>query len=150
MATETNLNVVRIRRALQRSASRGVTLVEVLIVLAIMALITGTGVTVVFPLYLKSQVKAARETGHAIRSMAKLHVEIDGNTESCPTVQELVKAKKLEPGKTNDPWGKPYKVLCEESDIRVVSSGKDGKEGSADDVRDNVTDKEIDAILDKM
>lgn len=74
--------------------------------------------------------------------------EIDGNIEGCQTVNDLVKRKKIDEGKTNDPWGKPYKINCTEDGIRVISAGKDGKEGSQDDVPDNLPDKDIDKIAD--
>lgn len=133
-------------RALRRAASRGVTLVEVLIVLAIMALIAGSATFLVFPQLTKARVKTAKMDGMTIRKAAEVHINLNGNTSSCPSVQDLVAAKLLEAGKTTDPWGKPYKLVCGDDDLRVLSSGKDGKEGTPDDVADNLPDKEIEKI----
>jgi general secretion pathway protein G len=146
---ETSMKVemkVKKARALRRAASRGVTLVEVLIVLAIMALIAGSATFLVFPQLTKARVKTAKMDGMTIRKAAEVHINLDGNTGGCPSVQDLVGAKKLESGKTTDPWGKPYKLVCGDDDIRVISSGKDGKEGTPDDVPDNLPDKEIEKI----
>lgn len=134
-------------RARARAKKRGVTLVEVLIVLAIMALISGGAVFVVFPELAKARVKQARLDGQTIRKVVEIHINLEGNTSGCPTVADMVGAKKLEAGKTNDPWGKPYKINCDDG-IRVTSSGKDGKDGTPDDVPDNLPEKEIPKIAD--
>src|SRR5688500_2692268 len=102
---------VKMKR-LQRAASRGVTLVEVLIVLAIMALIAGSATLLVFPQLAKARVRTAKMDGQTIRKAAELHRNLDGSADACPSVQDLVSGKKLEAGKTTDPWGKPYKVVC--------------------------------------
>jgi general secretion pathway protein G len=143
---ETSVTKVKLARSSRRALSRGVTLVEVLIVLSIMALISGAAVFMVFPRYRQAQVKTAKLDGVTIRKATQIHIEIDGNTGSCPTVQDLVAGKKLEAGKTTDPWGKPYKIVCNDDDIRVISSGRDGKEGSQDDVPDNLPDKDVERV----
>lgn len=143
---ETIVTKAKLARASRRVRSRGVTLVEVLIVLSIMALISGAAVFMVFPRFREAQVKTAKLDGATIRKAAQIHIDIDGNTGSCPTVQDLVSSKKLEAGKTTDPWGKPYKIVCGDDDIRVVSSGRDGRENTPDDVPDNVSDKDIPKI----
>lgn len=127
----------------RRRKARGVTLVEVLIVLAIMALIAGSAVFLVFPQLAKAKIDTAVLSAQTIKKAAELYINIDGAT-NCPTVDDLVNAKKLEKGKTMDPWGSPYKIECKEGDeIRVISAGKDRKEGSADDVRDDFTKADI-------
>ena len=143
---ETSVTKAKLARSTRRALSRGVTLVEVLIVLSIMALISGAAVFMVFPRYRQAQVKTAKLDGVTIRKATQIHIEIDGNTGSCPSVQDLVSGKKLEAGKTTDPWGKPYKIVCNDDDIRVISSGRDGKEGSQDDVPDNLPDKDVERV----
>jgi general secretion pathway protein G len=122
------------RRA--RSAQRGVTLIEVLIVLAIMAVIAGGAAFALFPALYKSRIEAAHLGTQTVRNAAKMYLEVDNPGGSCPTVETLVQSKKLEQGKTDDPWGTPYKIQCTDDDIRVVSCGRDKKEGSGDDIKD--------------
>jgi general secretion pathway protein G len=131
----------RIRRL---SKKRGVTLVEVLIVLAIMALISGSAVFLVFPALAKAKLDTAKLSAGVVKQAAQMYIEIDGS-DGCPTVDDLVNSRKLEKGKTADPWGTPFKIDCKE-DLRVISAGKDKKEGTPDDVRDNSTKAELDAI----
>lgn len=140
-----DMRAKRVRIA--KAAKRGVTLVEVLIVLAIMALISGGAVFVVFPELAKARIKSARLDGQTIRKVAEIYINLEGNA-GCPSVQDLVSAKKLEAGRTNDPWGKPYRLSCGDDGVRVISSGKDGKEGTPDDVPDNLPEKDIAKIAD--
>lgn len=136
----------RIRRIRKLSKKRGVTLVEVLIVLAIMALIAGSAVFLVFPQLAKARIDTAVLSAGTIRKAAELHRNIEG-ADGCPTVDDLVNSRKLEKGKTNDPWGTPFKIQCKEGDeIRVTSAGKDKKEGTADDVSDDFTKADIERV----
>jgi len=121
----------RLRR-LRRAASRGVTLVEVLIVVAIMALIAGGVSFLVLPRYREAQVKTAKTNARNIRNVATTHVAMKGD---CPTVQSMIADKELDSaGDTKDPWGGDFTVKCEGDDITVTSPGPDKKDGSPDDV----------------
>lgn len=137
--------LVRAMRA--RRGRRGVTLVEVLIVLAIMALIAGGAVFALFPQLNKARVEAAVLGASTVKKAADVYLQIDNPGAGCPTLEDLVKAKKLEGGKTDDPWGTPYKISCgEDGEVRVISAGKDKKDGSADDIRDNFKKSDIEKV----
>ena len=124
-------------RALTRK--RGVTLVEVLIVVAIMAVVASVATLYAIPEYKRARVRAAAMGAGAVRDAATLHRDVDlgGDGASCPTVQELVAAKRLPADRSDDPWGTRYNVTCEE-EIHGVSSGRDRKLSTPDDVRDDV------------
>ena len=130
----------------RRRAARGVTLVEVLIVLAIMALIAGSAVFLVFPELAKAKISTTALSAATIKKAAELYINIDGAS-NCPTVDDLVNSRKLEKGKTNDSWGTPFKIECKEGDeIRVISAGKDKKDGTPDDVRDDFSKADIERV----
>src|SRR5689334_20641404 len=93
----------RIRR-LRRAATRGVTLVEVLIVLAIMAIIAGGATALVFPRYKESQVRGAVLSAGVIKTAAEAYLHLD-SAGGCPTIKDLVDNKHLDAKKTDDPWG---------------------------------------------
>lgn len=124
----------RLRRA-AHAAARGVTLVEVLIVVAIIAMIAG-GVTVfALPKYREAQ-KTTAETGARVIRQAVQSWQASNNEVACPTMSQLVQEKHLDPGaNTNDPWGSPYALNCTEDDVAVISSGPDKKKGTKDDIR---------------
>jgi general secretion pathway protein G len=122
------------RRALRRAAARGVTLIEVLIVVAILGMIAA-GVTVgVFPKFKEAQIKTTETNAREIRNAAQRWRGLNGGSE-CPTVAQLVQAHEIDSAsKTDDSWGVPYKVMCTEEDVVVMSPGPDKKEGTADDI----------------
>ena len=133
-------------RRLRRVLSRGVTLVEVLIVVSIMALIAGGATLLVFPQYKKAQVKLAVEGARTLKQAADLYVNLNSSGEGCPSVQDLVSAKNIDGKKVDDPWGVPFRLSCGDGDVRVLSSGPDKKEGTPDDLRDDMSNAEIDKV----
>jgi len=133
-------------RSVGRAAARGVTLVEVLIVVAIMAIIAGGATILVFPQFNKARVKLAVEGARTIKSAADLYMNLSATSDACPTIADLVAAKNIDGKKTDDPWGMPYKIQCPEGDIRVMSSGADRKDGSPDDLRDDMKPSEVEKI----
>jgi general secretion pathway protein G len=121
-------------RAAKRAASRGVTLVEVLIVVAIMALIAGGVSFMILPKYKDAQIKTAKTSARNIRQVATQYVALNNDVD-CPSVQTLIAEKELDgSANTEDPWGQPYEIICEGDDITVISSGPDKQEGSEDDI----------------
>ncbi len=130
------------KSATKRRLRRGVTLIEVLIVVAIMAVIAGGATLLVFPQFAKARVQSAQIGADVVKTAAELYLNTDGDASTCPTVKDLAEAKKLDPKKTDDPWGRPYRISCED-DIVVYSNGKDGKENSADDVRNDFKPADI-------
>jgi len=123
------------QKPLRRALERGVTLVEVLIVVAIIAMVAG-GVTVfALPRYRDAQ-KSSAKTGALTIRAAVQNWQATSNESSCPTISQLVQEKHLDPGaNTSDPWGTVYTLTCTEEDVVVTSAGPDKKKGTKDDIR---------------
>ncbi len=119
----------------KRHLARGVTLVEVLIVVAIVAMVAG-GVTVfALPKYREAQVKSAETWARTIRAAIQ-NWQASTNETSCPTISQLVQEKHLDPGtSTKDPWGQEFILNCTEDEIFVISQGPDKKKGTKDDIQ---------------
>ena len=130
------MNTMKTIKTLRRAAKRGVTLIEILIVLAIVGLLaTGVGL-VIIPKWAESQKKAAKVDLVAIYQIAeKYRAEHSG--EGCPTVELLREKKELSvTSKITDPWDTTYKIVCgEEESMSVVSFGPDKRENTPDDIR---------------
>ncbi len=128
------IEVVAHRAKLRRLASRGVTLIEILIVLAIVGLIAGGVAVVAIPKYAESQKNQAKIDARTIHPVAeKYKVDHPGQ---CPTVEQLRAEKELSAAsKITDPWDTPYQIRCQDEDIFIVSFGPDKKEGTNDDIR---------------
>jgi len=124
--------VSTVRRAV-RAAERGVTLVEVLIVVAIMSMMSAAVVVAVIPKFKDAQVKTADQSAREIRN-AVTRFRSRG-TDQCPTVTQLVSEKEIDSAsKVDDPWGSAFKIECAEDEVYVLSLGPDKKENTADDI----------------
>lgn len=113
-------------------AQRGMTLIEIMIVVIIMAMIA-TGVAVaVMPQLEKSRIKTARSDVAAIRTAVQLYLA--ENPSACPTVEDLKNGRYLDKSKrTTDPWENEFVINCQEGDDpEVYSLGPDGSEGGCD------------------
>ena len=123
--------VERLRRARR---ARGVTLFEVLIVVAILAMVAGGVAVFALPRFKDSQIKTAESGARTIR-MAVQQWQAGNNETSCPTISQLIQDKQLDTGQnTNDPWGNAYNLNCSDDEVTVTSNGPDKKKGTKDDI----------------
>jgi general secretion pathway protein G len=121
-------------RARRLRGQRGVTLFEVLIVVAILSMIAGGVAFFALPRFREAQQKTAVSSAQIIRKAAELW-QANNNETSCPTVSQLVQEKLLDSGQnTSDPWGQAYTLTCTDEDVTVSSNGADKKKGTKDDV----------------
>ncbi len=124
-----------IRRARLRAAARGVTLIEILIVLAIIGLIAGGVAVVAIPKFQQARIDQAKIDLRTIHPVAEKW-RIDHVGEECPTVERLRAERELSTAaKLSDPWDSPYKIFCGDDEVIVSSFGPDRKEGTQDDIR---------------
>jgi len=118
-------------------AAAGFTLLEVMIVLAIIGLIAGgIGVTV-FNQFKKGQVKIAKTTVGEISGAVQQYM-MENNSE-CPKGMEDLVAKKNLKKMLKDPWGKDFVIKCpgtnDTDGADVSSSGPYKQDGTADDIK---------------
>jgi general secretion pathway protein G len=122
---------VRVRRAV----ARGVTLIEVMIVVVIIGLISGGVAVAVLPRLkeasIKTTIASERELRRAAEQWRGMHA-----SDQCPTIEILRADKAIDTAsKITDAWDNPFKIICEDDETTVVSAGPDKKEGTADDLR---------------
>jgi general secretion pathway protein G len=123
------------QRLLKRRRRAGVTLFEVLIVVAILAMVAGGVAVFALPKYREAQISAA-ETGARVIRTAVQNWQAGNNESTCPTISQLVQEKHLDPGQnTNDPWNQAYTLTCNDDEVIITSSGPDKKKGTKDDIR---------------
>ena len=117
-----------------RAALRGVSIMEVMIVVAILSLLAaGIGVAVL-PKLQQARVDSTRMNARAIRDAVNRWRS--RSTEGCPSVSQLVQEKEIDSAsKQEDAWGSAYKISCTDDDVAVASPGPDKKEGTPDDIR---------------
>jgi general secretion pathway protein G len=118
----------------RRRRARGVTLFEVLIVVAILAMVAGGVAFFALPQFNKAKISTAESAARVIRQAASSW-QATNNETSCPTISQLIQDKLLDSGQnTSDPWGQGFTISCTEDEVIVVSNGPDKKKGTKDDV----------------
>ena len=116
-----------------RAASKGMTLIEIMIVIAIIGLIMGGLAFALMGRLDTAKDKTAITQVTQLTTTAEMYEVEKGK---CPKDLAELKAggyiKKL----MKDPWGKPYEVKCpgEHGRVDVRSAGPDGEFGTDDDV----------------
>jgi general secretion pathway protein G len=122
------------RNVRRRAVARGVTLVEVLIVVAILALIAGGVAMYAIPRFIEAQKKTAETDTKALLSVVEAW-RLTHTTGECPTVDRLRVDRALPPDRrVDDPWGTPYAIVCSEGGDGVSSRGPDRKDATDDDI----------------
>jgi general secretion pathway protein G len=123
------------KRKHTRISARGVTLVEVLIVVAIMAMVATAVAVAAIKYYEDARRKAAVTNAIALREAVKGYW-FTNDTLQCPTVAELISQGSLdEVSSRTDPWGTPWRIECNGVSAVVSSNGSDRQPGTEDDIR---------------
>ncbi len=119
----------------RRSTERGVTLIEVMIVVVILGLIASGVAVAVFPRFKEAQVKTTKTSAMALRQSVELWRGTHAS-DVCPSIEQLKTDKAIDSAsKAADAWDSPFKIVCEDDETVIGSNGPDKKEGTADDIR---------------
>jgi len=121
----------------RRQTDTGMTMLEIMIVLAIIGLVMSVVGVGVYSSYKKAQKKIAQVAVNEIASKT-VQFMTDNNNECPKTIDDLV-AQKYMPKKQRDPWNKEFILRCpgtvNTDGVDVISLGPDGQEGTADDIK---------------
>ena len=111
----------------------GMTLIEIMIVVAILAMIAGGVAVALVPQLEKARIDSTKTDAQALRSAVMLYVA--DNPRGCPTVEDLVNERYLDGSRrTTDAWDTEFQISCEDGDIVVVSAGPDLEFSTEDDI----------------
>jgi general secretion pathway protein G len=124
------------RRAPYRAAaaSRGLTLVELVIVITIIGVLTAAISIGVMKAQKRANEGAAKTACSTVRQATMQWKAVNPGSD-CPTVEQLKSEKDLDTGfNLKDPWGNVYKLSCDSDEITCTSAGPDKKEGTEDDI----------------
>ena len=122
---------------LLRRSQAGMTLLEVLIVLALISVVAGTVGVMVFNNYKRGLVKTARIQVAEVTQATQQYMM--DNNHDCPSSMDDLIAEKYVKKNLKDPWGKQFLFTCpgeqDPDGADVVSAGPDKQEGTDDDIR---------------
>jgi len=124
------------RRARVTRAQLGMTLIEIMVVVAIIGLLMGTVGVVAYRRYQKAKLTNAKQVIANIQQ-ALGHYRLETN-EDCPSDLEELHDKKYLTKAPRDPWGEDLIYKCPgEHDTEgadIFSKGPDKQEGTEDDI----------------
>jgi general secretion pathway protein G len=138
------------RRTARRRARRGFTLIEVLLVLAILGVIAAMVVPNILGRQEEAYIKTARQSIRGVESAAEtFRVDHDAEWPQDITQMvepEVVNGQQKEPYLTKipvDPWGNPIQYEYQSGQLkpRVWSWGPDKKDGGGDDISNQDVDE---------
>jgi prepilin-type N-terminal cleavage/methylation domain-containing protein len=123
-------------RFVGRRARRGFSLLEIIVAIAIIAMISAAVTVSVVSYKKKADIDLTRSNAQTIRHGVKSWW-VDHDSGSCPSVLTLVSDGALDRGKSikADAWEQPWLIECKDNDVDVVSRGPDKLPGTEDDIR---------------
>jgi len=121
------------KQAARRRRKEGMTLIEIMIVVAILAMIAGGVAVALLPQLKKAQIKTTSTDAQGLRSAVMLYIA--DNPKGCPTIEDLVSGRYLDGSRrTSDAWDTPFQITCTDGEIAVVSAGPDLEFNTPDDI----------------
>jgi prepilin-type N-terminal cleavage/methylation domain-containing protein len=119
----------------RRRRSRGVTLIEILVVLGIIALISGVVAVALLVHFERAREVTTRQSALALRTAATMW-RMQKASGDCPDVPTLMADDAIDQAsRAKDAWEQPFRITCDErGGIHVVSGGRDKKLDTEDDI----------------
>lgn len=122
-------------RGYSRRRARGFNLIEIVVAIAIIAMLSGAIAVGVLKIKSGQDIELTRTNAQSLRSAVRVWWAL-GN-KGCPTVPQLITEGALDKSKATkgDAWGQPWVIECEGDDAAVISRGPDEVAQTDDDIR---------------
>ena len=127
---------MKTRIALRNRKTRGFSLIELMLVIAILGVLGLVVVRNVIPEFAKSQVTVAKTNIETIKGVIKSY-RMGNGLKLPPTLEELLLPNDNNMGEPYlenrediiDPWGNEYQYIVQGNKFEIISLGADGQEG---------------------
>jgi general secretion pathway protein G len=124
------------RGPVTRSQQRGLTLVELVVVITLVGLLTAAIAVGVMKTFNEGRIKTAAIACNQLRTAVQAHFVNHPEESDCPTPAKMQEAHELDAAMSlRDPWGTPYALECQPDEIIAISAGPDRAFGTEDDLR---------------
>lgn len=124
----------RTLQTLRRRREAGMTLVEIMIVVIIMALIAAAVGVAVIPRWRKAQEESTRTDAQTVRSAVSMFL-VENAGAGCPSMEDLAEGGYVDTSKRMvDAWGNEFEIECSGNEIGIFSAGADGQFSTEDDI----------------
>jgi general secretion pathway protein G len=118
-----------------RARTRGLTLVELVVVIALIGLLASAIAVGVFARWRDGQSKTAALACNQLRAATQAHLVDHPDDPDCPTPEGLQHEKELDATMSlRDPWGTAYAIECQPDEFIAKSAGPDRAFGTDDDI----------------
>jgi general secretion pathway protein G len=125
------------KRKFRGRLARGMTLVEIMVVVAIIGMLMGTVGVYAYGRLEKARVSDTKMVIHSVEQ-ALVHYQTD-NTDGCPKSLGDLVSQKYMAKEPKDAWGQSLMFVCpgqhNPDGADIVSKGKDKQEGTQDDIK---------------
>jgi prepilin-type N-terminal cleavage/methylation domain-containing protein len=127
----------RHRRTNRTLRTRGFSLLEIVVAVAIIAMLSAGISVAVLIVNERQRVSLTRTNAEALRGAVKMWRSLENDSATCPSVPTLIADGVLDRGKSakQDAWGQPWTIECDDRDATITSRGPDQQLGTEDDIR---------------
>jgi type II secretory pathway pseudopilin PulG len=125
------------QRRHRRRASLGFGLLEIVVTVAIIAMISAAVTVGIMKIAERQKIALTRTNGETLRGAIKMWRASENDSAGCPSVPTLIADGMLDRGKSakTDAWGQPWVIQCDDWDATIVSTGPDQRLNTEDDIK---------------
>lgn len=120
----------------RRSRARGMTLIEIMVVVAILGMMAAAVAISVIHQYGNAQQKTVAMDFKTLETQLDLYIVQKGGLPSQPDGLKLLVQAGISRELPTDPWGHPYQYEVNGGEVTLTSYGSDGEPGGSDSAAD--------------
>ena len=136
LALAAGMQLIDPRRVSRRRTRRGFSLLEIIVAIAIIAMISGGIAVALLSQKKRADISITTTNAESIRTSV-ITWWLDHDSGTCPSMPTLVSDGAIDKSKSTkgDAWHEPWIIKCDDGAATIVSKGPDKQLGTEDDIR---------------